>query len=298
MTKTMTCYLMGGLGNQLFQLFATISYAIKTQSKFIFTNAKTLGGNGNTMRYTYWETFLKRLKPFLREQMDYSRMEMIKESSFEYNDLYASLSSCIDRNTNHTILLFGYFQSYQYFQDNKDAILRMIGLDSIKTELLKKMNVDETYWKTTVSLHFRIGDYKQLQDFHPIMKIEYYLKSLQKICEKTNQDTWNILYFCEEKDVDDVNRAILILKQQYTNCHFMKVNANLQDWEQMVLMSCCHHNIIANSTFSWWGAYLNTWEDKIVCYPSIWFGKKLNHDTKDLCPEEWNKIDINVYSPG
>jgi hypothetical protein len=55
----------------------------------------------------------------------------------------------------------------------------------------------------------------------------------------------------------------------------------------MLIMSCCKDNIIANSTFSWWGAYLNNHKDKIVCYPSQWYGPKKNVSTKDLFPEEW-----------
>ena len=64
----------------------------------------------------------------------------------------------------------------------------------------------------------------------------------------------------------------------------------LDDWQQMLLMSCCHHNIIANSSFSWWAAYLNSNKDKIVCYPSVWFGPSANNNTKDLCPSDWTKI--------
>ena len=55
-------------------------------------------------------------------------------------------------------------------------------------------------------------------------------------------------------------------------------------------MSCCQHNIIANSTFSWWGAYFNSNNNKIVCYPDTWFQPSVIHNTKDLFPDEWNKI--------
>jgi len=57
-------------------------------------------------------------------------------------------------------------------------------------------------------------------------------------------------------------------------------------------MSCCDDNIIANSSFSWWGAYFNDKPNKIVCYPSKWFGHNMNNDTRDLCPSSWKKIEI------
>jgi len=61
----------------------------------------------------------------------------------------------------------------------------------------------------------------------------------------------------------------------------------------MLLMSVCDHTIIANSTFSWWGAYFNQNPGKMVCYPDTWFGPALKHDTRDLCPTDWIKTKIN-----
>ena len=72
---------------------------------------------------------------------------------------------------------------------------------------------------------------------------------------------------------------------------FIKADDKAVDWQQLLLMSCCQHNIIANSTFSWWGAYFNENKNKIVCYPDVWFGSKLAHnDTKDLFLDSWDKI--------
>ena len=79
-------------------------------------------------------------------------------------------------------------------------------------------------------------------------------------------------------------------KKAYPQLNFIQCNY-IQDWEQLLLMSLCNHNIIANSTFSWWGAYFNTNPGKIVCYPSVWFGSKcINNSTRDLFPENWIKI--------
>jgi len=276
---------MGGLGNQLFQIFATISYAIKTRNKFVFHNVKTLGGGSTTLRFTYWNTFLKRLQPFLINEI--GPIHVIRENSFEYNEL--PLYEMIGRD----VLLYGYFQSYKYFQNNYPTISRIIGLGQIKDELLKKMNYDDNFLKDVISLHFRIGDYKKIQDYHPIMTKEYYHKSLEFINTKCSNTNFTVMYFCEDNDIIQVNETINDLSSKFTNFTFIRGENKLEDWEQMVLMSCCHHNIIANSSFSWWGAYFNVWSDKIVCYPSVWFGEKASHNTSDLCPDNWNKI--NVY---
>jgi hypothetical protein len=109
-------------------------------------------------------------------------------------------------------------------------------------------------------------------------------------CNDGTNSKFTIMYFCEDVDIDDVNLTIQFLQEKFPNYKFVRGDNSLEDWEQMVLMSCCHHNIIANSSFSWWSAYFNSWTDKLVCYPSVWFGPSANHDTNDLCPVEWIRI--------
>jgi hypothetical protein len=284
-----TCNLMGGLGNQLFQIFTTISYAIKTKNRFNFMALEKLGGGSTIIRYTFWNTFFLNLKPFLLTEMP--PVFVIKERDFTYNEL--PVTEMINKN----ILIYGYFQSYKYFQENYSIICRIIGIENLKMKVLSKLNLFNSEYLNkdqlvyNISLHFRLGDYKKLQDFHPVMTYEYYENSLSYIQTKNVDNTYRIIYFCEDADIDDVLITIDKLIIKFPDYNFVRCDNSLQDWEQMIYMSCCHHNIIANSSFSWWAAYFNSRSDKIVCYPSVWFGPSANNNTKDLCPNEWVKIE-------
>jgi hypothetical protein len=278
-----TCNLMGGLGNQLFQIFATISYAMKTRNKFKFLNVPSLGGeDSTTFRYTYWNSLLNRLKIFLMDNYP-QPMQVIREKNFTYNELPPSC----EQDT----IIVGYFQSYKYFQENYDTIYKLLNMDNIKATLRDKVCLNSLQSENIISMHFRIGDYKKIQHIHPIMKKEYYYRCLKFIRTTCSPNVkFTIMYFCEDVDIEDVNNIVDYLKNEFKEYDFIRGDNKLADWEQMMLMSCCHHNIIANSSFSWWGAYFNSSPDKIVCYPSVWFGPALSHNTKDLCPPEWVKI--------
>ena len=137
-------------------------------------------------------------------------------------------------------------------------------------------------------MHFRLGDYKKLQDFHPIATHKYYENALNCFKSQFPETNFNILYFCEDEDANEVLTTIQNLEKEFPNYKFKRANNTLADWEQMLYMSLCRHNIIANSSFSWWGAYFNSNKEKVVCYPSVWFGN--NMDTRDLCPDSWIKM--------
>jgi hypothetical protein len=275
---------MGGLGNQLFQIFATISYALKSKRNFKFLNNDSLPGV--TVRYTYWKSFFEYLKQYLIHELP--SCKVIRENGFPYNEIY--MKNICESNDN--IMIYGYFQSYKYFEENYTSICKIIKLNTLKNNLLDSVSYNKNFLDKSISLHFRLGDYKNLSDYHPILTYEYYYKSLDYIYQNTNKISFNVLYFCEDEDIDTVEEKIDMLKQQFPNYIFTRGCNNLKDWEQMLLMSFCHHNIIANSTFSWWAAYFNSNKDKMICYPSIWFCEMANNDVKDLCPPEWKKINV------
>jgi len=273
-----SCELMGGLGNQLFQIFATISYAMKHRQPFKFLYKDFLGN-----RPTYWNTFLNSLMAFTVKQRP--TMTVIKETGFQFQIIQ-------DPVQGEDSTLKGYFQSYKYFETHKNTLVRLIRLEEQKARVKSQYNHN---YDNLVSMHFRLGDYKNLQDCHPLMKYEYYRNSVQHIIDTTENIKLKILYFCEKEDEEDVQIIIDKLKTKFPECRFVKIDHGIVDWEQMLMMSLCRHNIIANSSFSWWGAYFNLREDKIVCYPDVWFGLKLAdiNDTRDLFPETWSKISCN-----
>jgi hypothetical protein len=279
---------MGGLGNQLFQIFATISLALSTSNLYVFPYSEFL--TTGVTRRTYWYTLLDNLwnnTTWNTPEKDNPRifsLPPVEETGFEYDETVAV-------RVKKSVCLHGYFQSYKYFEKHYDTIIQLIGLKIKQQSIKEKTKVFEQLLviKNTVSLHFRFGDYILKQSHHPIMPIKYYVNALTKIIDKVGSDTFRVIYFGEKEDEVTIKICIQILQKKFPYLEFVKADLE-EDWEQMLLMSLCEHNVIANSSFSWWGAYFNSNPDKMVCYPSTWFGPALKHNTKDLCPPEWIQI--------
>lgn len=298
-----TIELCGGLGNQLFQIFATIAFAIRQKQSFFFKYTEDLESElfNETVRKTYWNTLLKNLEKYtFIEPQSYIESDTyrINEANVKFNNL--------NLNENKLFYLTGYFQSYKYFQDEYQEIYNMIEFEQIKNEIVSKHNNLTSMMlndKNSISMHFRLGDYKSRIDWHPIMEIEYYKKCLDQILNtiKHSGNDINIFYFCEEEDINYVYHVIEEIRSHFYaskwgnfDCIFHHVTSNISDWEQLILMSVCHHNVIANSSFSLWAAYLNSNEDKVVCYPEKWFGILNSSDTTDMFPEKFIKVSLDT----
>jgi hypothetical protein len=284
-----SCKLCGGLGNQLFQIFTTIAYAINYSKPFFFLNNHQLGdgSNGSTIRYTYWETFLTALKPFLKNINEIPQLMFIMEKDFMYQELPENF----DRN--YGTLLVGYFQSPKYFNKYKETICKLLKID-LKKMIVKnkvKINFDKI---NSISIHFRFGDYKKYPNVYKLLPKEYYKNALNFIMNELENSKKEkiVLYFCEDSSISEAEEIINNLKNIFSHINFIRAESELEDWQQMLLMSLCEHNIIANSTFSWWGAYLNSNLEKIVCYPEEWFVPDAQKDTSDLFLEDWFKISL------
>lgn len=271
--------LMGGLGNQLFQIFCGIAYSFENNVEFkIIRNKfdKVSPIDNISKRPTYWDNFLIDLSKMTCDNIN---IPIYKEPHFTYNKIpYINIDFKIN----------GYFQSPKYFENYFKSIIELIELDKYKAKIKEKY---KEYFNNNkiISLHFRIGDLKNNKGHGPVLNTQYYRNALKIILEKDNTcDT--ILYFNEEQDNNTVENIIKDIKKSYSQLNFIQCSYDIPDWEQLLLMSLCNHNIIANSTFSWWGAYFNKNPGKIVCYPNVWFGPKCNNSTRDLFPENWVKV--------
>ena len=177
-----TCQLSGGLGNQLFQIFATLAYSIRYNISVMFeySNETTeyITTDGIKMRDTYWNTFFVHIIGLTTYSLsrnsgiDVSSFFPYKEPRFEYDELPIEIST---RN----MKLVGYFQSPLYFQDKEEYIFKLLKIQKLK-DMIKKIY---DFQEDCVSLHFRIGDYQYL-DEHPVLPLEYYKKSLAHIFKK------------------------------------------------------------------------------------------------------------------
>ncbi len=239
-TTFITCHIFGGLGNQLFQIFTTFAVASRYGLMPVFSKIKDLGNN----RHTYWDSFLDALEPFLLDPDEYALLLSSPNQIYEHKepgspqDFSPILLPIKDRY--NIYLLHGYFQNILYFQDEFNQILSLLRIPE-KISHIPRI-------KSSVGIHFRLGDYKNLQHIHPILPDSYYIEQLASI---QTDETTNIVYFCEDEDIKTVSERMETIVK---NCPYFSVKRLKMptDWEELLAMATCEQLIIANSTFSWW----------------------------------------------
>jgi len=274
--------IMGGLGNQLFQIFCGIAYSLENKIPFkINSNKNDLVSplDNISKRPTYWVNFLSNLSTFTY-QNQLTIPTYIEKTHFKFDKI---------PYINQDFKLHGYYQSYKYFDGQFANICKTINLETQKKEIYEKYNHYFNNKKIPISLHFRIGDYVKNQTMHPILDSKYYINCINYMRSKLDnfEENYYLLIFCESCDNKKITQTIENIKNIYA-IEIVICNYDIPDYEQLLLMSLCSHNIIANSTFSWWGAYFNNNLNKIVCYPNIWSGA--SNDIKDLFPKNWIEI--------
>ena len=178
-----------------------------------------------------------------------------------------------------------FYQNEKYFSKSTDVIREELTLKNpLSTKTLEWQKAILTSNNST-SLHVRRGDYvsdSKTNSYHGTCDVEYYKKALETLVGKIGNKNIEIFVFS-----DDITWAKDNLTFPYST-RFVS-DPNIPDYEEMYLMSLCKHNIIANSTFSWWGAWLNKNPNKIVIGPKQWFRNKASEEL-DILPKEWITI--------
>ena len=238
----------GGLGNMMFQIATTYVLALDNNDEAYF---QFLNDYYKKYGNDYETNIFRKLKKDI--------IEIKTEHKYEWN--YTVLTY------ENGLQIYGYFQSYKYFDHKRKEILDLFDpTDKIIEYINKKYQMDEL--DNTVSVHIRRGDYVNIK-LHIKYGLEYIEKALDVIKKKLN--TEKIIIFIFSDDIEWCKKNILL--KSIEKIIYVE---NEKTYIDLYLMSMCRHNIIGNSTFSWWGAYLNKNNDKLVVSPKHWFNKSLS----------------------
>jgi hypothetical protein len=287
---------VGGLGNQMFQFAIGRSLSLKYRIPFsldvsgflrhnihqgfelerLFNAPVSLASQEDLRKTLGWQSYLLAFRFLARPQASFLwGNRLIIEPHFDYFDGVERVpSSCY---------LKGYWQSERYFSDVADAIRAdftfRLPLSDENRRIAETMGA-----VNAVSLHVRRGDYlsnPHTLSVHGVCSLEYYVRAIHHIVEQVPDP----VFFVFSDDLDWVKDALRIEHP----CHYVDHNRGSESYNDMRLMSLCRHHIIANSSFSWWGAWLNPSPDKIVVAPSRWFADE-KRVTDDLIPKGWVKL--------
>lgn len=286
--------LIGGLGNQMFQYAAGKALALRHQ-----TNLKvdTIELNSDpegkyTKRHFELHLFNTTVLPaskdeiVLFENLDNTKFKRELQRRFPF--LFKYLKAVESGSPYHqefekypvNTYLSGFWQSELYFKRYEKEIRQDFSFNQNVVEANQEL-ASEIITQQAVSLHVRRGDYvsnANAHSFHGICSMEYYDRAVNTITTKHP----DVALFVFSDDLDWC-KANLKYNLPIT---FVKTDNAHSD---MYLMSLCKHNIIANSSFSWWGAWLNAYANKIVIAPKQWLADP-NVNTKDIIPQSWIKL--------
>ena len=281
--------IIGGLGNQMFQYAVAKALAVKNNTE-VSVNISAFGS------YTVHPLSLDKLScnckfdsrgNFLSKIMNlpYFRNTFSKfghilnvyiEKGLSYNaELF---------NSNKDVSLFGYFQSEKYFLNIRDILLNEFSLSAPLGK--HEATVENRITKSeSVAIHIRRGDYisdKSANSVHGTCESAYFINALSHLEKSHLLSSASVLFVFS----DDIEWCQDNLSFGYQTV-FVKGNSARPEVD-IHLMSKCKHQIISNSTFSWWGAWLNTNPNKCVVAPLQWFKK--SHDSNDIVPEKWKRL--------
>ena len=275
--------LQGGLGNQMFQYAAarTLSNSGKVYLDFSFLNKNNITTDSFTARQFELDIF-KRTKTCISHpyfiRLIRSNRRIFKTLSPRYQEVKdENIFDFLNNNNSSNLYLDDYFQNPLIFQDIRNILMNEFTFPEL-SKLSKEIEYQISTATNPVAIHIRRGDYTkpEIQSYHGILPISYYRQGIELIKSKAENPIFYI--FSDDPEWCEHNLKFIGHKQI--------ISRNTQAWEDMYLISRCKHQIIANSSFSWWGAWLNANSEKIVVAPKKWF----NNVDINILPKEWISI--------
>lgn len=284
---------MGGLGNQMFQyavarslqlssgvdsdlrVFFEDGYrlAIRSYGLDVFNTAATIATGEELKTIGPERRIRRRVKIALKMPIDKNVVR--EKQNFVYDP------TVLDRKSD--TYLIGFWQSFRYFQNMRGHLLNDFTLKNSSPNMLQAKKLIGNSARS-VSLHIRRGDYLQKASGFAPLKLDHYKKALEILKEKLVM--FDVFVFTDDVKWAQSHLVEVVAPQSMT----IVSNQFLKDYEEMILMSSCHHHIIANSSFSWWSAWLNDKAGTIVIAPRSWNGLDESIPTFDLIPEQWIQI--------
>lgn len=261
----------GRLGNQLFQMISTIGiakklgYEVKFPVENITESVTENFKDGKVLDITFDVPKVFNIDTnYLINKNEIRPKYAASERFFHFDDGMFQIPDDCD--------LTGYYQTEKYFLHIEDHVRELLTFKPEIQQAADKLfpNVNGS----TIAIHIRRGDYVYQQQFHPTCTPEYYLQAASLF------EVENPHYIIFSDDVD-------YCKGLFAESENVLYIDNKDPYIDLCLMSMCDHNIIANSSFSWWGAWLNNNPNKKVIAPKQWFGSAYNHNTKDLYCNNW-----------
>ena len=280
-------WLTDGLGEQMFMLFACLSFSIDTDTEFKIISYAHKNMSDNK---TYWTDIFSVFRPQLFHYINTQKSKFQNNNFYDESDETKYIPIILDPSEEY--VLTGKFQSYKYFENNIDEIMRYTKIDQKRNRV--KEEYSSYFNKKNIVLQFSTKQHIEKQDKFQIIKPEYYvhaIKSIERELQTRGEkiDDYNILYHCCEEDQEYTERYLKVLRCLTQNkFEFIPIDQSIEDWKLLLLISCCSHFIITNTTFSWFSAYLSRNKSSIIYYPSNWFAKET--DVSDFIPPHWNKI--------
>lgn len=272
---------VGGLGNQMFQYAFYLS--IKKRAKGLW------GYDVSGSRYHHNGFELDKIfglcKPMWlhnRLLQCVHRLGRIKVTITEQSGIYFKEVTPIVNSIGKYVEYKGFWQSEKYFLDVEEDVRKAFHFDIYKLSeasklVLKKITKDS---KNHVSIHVRRGDYMNDPE-RQVCSLDYYNRAIAYIKDHVSAPIFVIFS-------DDINWCKTQFGEAGDTLLYVDWNTSADSWQDMCLMSKCHHHIIANSSFSWWGAWLNDNKNKIVICPKYWnVGFPLDTDT---IPMKWVRL--------